>query len=351
LFTHVVNRLDLDFAYDFQSRETHRLNGRIAVAATVQSSAGWRRTIPLGGPVSFRGASGLASTTVELDSLLALLRTVEASTGVRSTYTLTLTPTVTTGGSVGGLPLHGVFAPAMTFSLNPLELQPLAPGAAISGGRVPASAFTRRASGTASGRRTEAMPLSLGILSLPVGAAREISLAAVALITVLVALLMGLARPRRRGESAVIRARYGGLIIPVERVWQQPGVAVIDVGDIEALVRIADHYDRSILHERTDYGEAFWVTDESGQFRYWIPAEDGLSAAGYADLTDGPAGLESLGWPEPVAAASPEDAPTLEFAALAGAIGDARATPGWGGGESVAYSEAPVAGEPGTRGG
>ncbi len=28
------------------------------------------------------------------------------------------------------------------------------------------------------------------------------------------------------------------------------------------------HYDRSILHEIEDDGEAFWVTDESGQFRY-----------------------------------------------------------------------------------
>jgi hypothetical protein len=160
------------------------------------------------------------------------------------------------------------------------------------------------------------MRLSLGPLSLSVGAAREISLVAVALIAALVALLMGLAQPRRRSESALIRARYGGLIIPVERVWQQPGVAVIDVADIEALVRIADHYDRSILHERTDYGEAFWVTDESGQFRYWIPAADGLSAEAYADLMDGQAGLEGIGSYEAGLAMSIEDAPTLEFAAL-----------------------------------
>jgi hypothetical protein len=49
-------------------------------------------------------------------------------------------------------------------------------------------------------------------------------------------------------------------------------VAVIDVADMEALVEIAERYDRSILHETTDDGEAFWVTDESGQFRYAVGA-------------------------------------------------------------------------------
>jgi hypothetical protein len=55
-------------------------------------------------------------------------------------------------------------------------------------------------------------------------------------------------------------------------VWQLPGVVVIDVADMEALVRIAEHYDRSILYEADDEGEAFWVTDESGQFRYAVGA-------------------------------------------------------------------------------
>jgi hypothetical protein len=69
-------------------------------------------------------------------------------------------------------------------------------------------------------------------------------------------------------------------------------VAVIDVADIEPLVRIAEHYDRSIPHERTDAGDAFWVADESGQFRFMLPGAgseaqqpDGLpSAADRAEM-------------------------------------------------------------------
>ena len=60
------------------------------------------------------------------------------------------------------------------------------------------------------------------------------------------------------------------MIVPVAQIWQQPGVAVIDVADFDSLLKIAAHYERSILHEHTEYGDAFWVTDESGQFRYAI---------------------------------------------------------------------------------
>jgi hypothetical protein len=77
------------------------------------------------------------------------------------------------------------------------------------------------------------------------------------------------------------------MIVPVARVWQLPGVPVIDVEDMESLAQIAEHYDRSILHEIAEDGEAFWVTDESGQFRYavgaWSGASEGEPAAGLTD--------------------------------------------------------------------
>ena len=62
------------------------------------------------------------------------------------------------------------------------------------------------------------------------------------------------------------------MIIPVAHVTPLRGVPVIDVADIDALARVAEHYDRSILHEKTERGETFWVADESGQFRYALGA-------------------------------------------------------------------------------
>ncbi len=304
LFTRVLRTVAVNVAYRLDSAAPHRASGRISLVAVLQSAQGWHRTIALGSPTSFHGSSARASATLNLETLLALTRSVEASTGVRSTYTLTLTPRILTRGTLDGLPLHASFAPPFAFTLNPLELQPIVHGSGGSAGRPPASAFMRSEGGTASGRRAQPMHISLGLFEMEVATAREIALGGVAIISCVIAALLGFVRPRRRDESAAIRARYGGLIIPVERVWQQPGVAVIDVADIEALVRIAEHYDRSILHELTDYGEAFWVTDESGQFRFWIGAAQERTAQATYEPVETVPGEEF----------SADTAPTLEFA-------------------------------------
>jgi hypothetical protein len=81
-------------------------------------------------------------------------------------------------------------------------------------------------------------------------------------------LVLAFMRPRRTDEAQAILARHGRSIVEVERVWQLPGTPVIDVADIDALVRIAEHYERTILFETAGEQDAFWVTDESGQFRY-----------------------------------------------------------------------------------
>ena len=101
--------------------------------------------------------------------------------------------------------------------------------------------------------------------------------------------------------------------MPVSAVWQQPGVTVIDVEDIDSLARIAVHYERSILHERAEYGDAFWVCDESGQFRYAVldplwqsPSADARWEPEPEPELAGPQPLEASGW-APSAAAPPQD--------------------------------------------
>ena len=182
---------------------------------------------------------------------------------------------------MNGLPVHTTFAPKIQFSLTPVEAQPVLSGSGSSafgspaGEQSAASLFNPSASDATTGSRSQPAFLSLGVAQLSVASARTVARNAIAVIVcVLLAILaclrplLALVRSRPRDESATIRARYGRMIVPVERVWQLPGVPVIDVADMEALAQIAEHYDRSILHETAQEGEAFWVADESGQFRY-----------------------------------------------------------------------------------
>jgi signal peptidase I len=293
LFTHVVRSARLQFAYDFSSAAPHRLDARGWLSATVASTSGWHTTVPLGPATAISGDSGVVRGRLDIGSLLALVDRVESVTAVRGAYTLAITPHVALGGRLAGAPLEGSFAPASKFALNGLEIRPVTASGAPSEAASATTSFEHSASGTVTARRSRPAHIVLGPLSLTVGAARAIALGGLALIAIALCVALALAaRPRRQGPVAAILSRYGGAIVPVDCVWQQPGVAVIDVADMDSLARIAAHYERSILHERTEYGDAFWVSDESGQFRYAV-LDDGWVAPEQAEYQPDEAGRAS----------------------------------------------------------
>ncbi len=298
LFAHVLNAVDFSFAYHLHAAGRRSLSGSASLAATVLSSDGWHTTLQLAAPTRFHGSRALVTGTLDLTSLLALVHSVETATKANGTYTLTLLPRVSVSGRVDTVPVRTTFAPKVQFSLTPIEAQPAVAGGgsitAPSGEDTAPSMFSPSAAGSATGTRSQPASLSLGLGQLSVASAR--ALARDALVIVVCAVLaafaylrlaLALDRSQPRDESASIRARYGRMIVPVARVWQLPGVPVIDVEDMEALAQIAEHYDRSILHEVAEDGEAFWVTDESGQFRYavgvWAGTSQGEPAEGMTD--------------------------------------------------------------------
>ena len=278
LFTRVVNDVSVRFDYQLDTAAKQALAGTAYLSANVASTSGWHTTLALGSATRFHGNHATVTATLGLNSLFDLLHRVQATTGMTSGYTLTLVPHVSVHGTIDSKPVHATFAPLVPFTVTPLEVQPVVAGAgAATAAAQPAmSPFTPSASGTVKGSDYKPLYLSLGFARPSVDTARRIALGGIALVVLVLLAILALPRPRRKSESTAIRSRYGRMVVQVERVWQLPGVPVIDVADMDALARIAEHYDRSILHETTDEGEAFWVTDESGQFRYavgaWAPA-------------------------------------------------------------------------------
>ncbi|HTU77834.1 MAG TPA: signal peptidase I [Solirubrobacteraceae bacterium] len=325
LFTKVLSAVQLRFAYQFASKARSSLAGTAQLAATVTSTSGWQTTFPLAAPTRFRGRHALVTGTLDLGSLLALMHSVQTTTRVSGVYTLAIAPQVRAAGSVERVPMHTKFSPELKFTLSELEARPLLSGSgSLIAAQSPSKQFTPSASGSVRGVRRTPQVLALGIARPSVATARTIALAAIViLLGAMLAMLafmrplLALLGPARHGESAAIRARYGRLIVPVARVSQLPGVPVIDVVDMDALARIADHYDRSILHERRPGCDAFWVTDESGQFRYALGA-DAASAREREPRPQQPyASAADAGAAVPAAAQAPAagaQAPTASFA-------------------------------------
>ncbi len=300
LFAHVLNAVDFSFAYRLHAAGRHALAGSASLAALVTSTTGWHTTLLLSPPTRFRGTRALVTGTLDLTSLLALVHSVETATKASGADTLTLLPRVRASGRVNGVPVHTTFAPKVQFALTPIEAQPVVAGggplttASPSGEQAALSLFSPSASGSATGTHSRPASLSLGFAQLSVTSARTLARDALAIVlcavlAALACLRLALGRSQPRDESASILARYGRMIVPVARVWQLPGVPVIDVEDMESLAQIAEHYDRSILHEIAEDGEAFWVTDESGQFRYalgvWAAVAEDEPAEQFAEET------------------------------------------------------------------
>jgi signal peptidase I len=353
LFTHVLRGVDFRFAYRFDTAAQHSLTGKASLIATVASTSGWHTTLPLGQPTYIHGDHALVTGTLDLTSLVALVHDVDTTTAVSGSYTLTIVPHVSANGSVDLMPLHTTFAPKIQFTLSELEAQPLvaAAGASAAAAQSAASMFTPSSSGSVTGTRYQPLYLSFKLTRLSVATARTIALSGIVLVVLALMAALALVRPRLRDALAAIRARYGHLIVPVERVWQLPGVAVIDVADMDALAHIAGHYDRSILYELTEHGHTFWVTDESGQFRFVLdaPAPVVEAAVEHAPALALAPELEheiaAPAWSAEQQSSPPswEESPTAELAAVPAWTADAEPAaiaPVWA--ESVAEEPAPA---------
>jgi hypothetical protein len=308
LFTRVVNKVNVRFEYQLSASAKESLAGTASLSANVASTSGWHTTLALGSSTHFRGNHATVTATLDLHSLFDLLDRVQTTTGMSTGYTLTLVPHVSTHGTIDSQPLHASFAPPVPFTVTALEVQPVVAGSSVAANatKPSTSPFTPSAAGTVKGTDYKPLYLSLAFARPTVATTRRIALGGIALVVLALLAILALPRPRRKSESTTIRSRYGRMIVQVDRVWQLPGVPVIDVADMDALARIAGHYDRSILHEIGAEGEAFWVTDESGQFRYAVGGWTGqVETTGAVDTTDAvdtmdaadaePAPFESIG--------------------------------------------------------
>ena len=227
--------------------------------------------LPLAAERRFVNGGSTVSGVLDLRRLERIVEEVQALTGSGQTaYTVAVLPRVDVAGRVGGEPVDATFAPALTFDVGDLRLQPSIEG---SEGVGP---FAPREPGT--GTRAAPAELSLGA-ALALGRERAARLAARA---------RGTAAPRwaraRRGarpadadEHERIRTRYGHLLLPVSSrsgSWEH----AIELAEIEALVRLAEHQGKLILHVVEGGDRSYVVEDGSTVYRYRVHAPEPVAA-------------------------------------------------------------------------
>ena len=266
VFTRLVDDLELAFRYLLSTRVPDRVRGTIELDAVVSDTSGWTRTLPVAPSRRFSGDAVTAAGTFDVQEFEKLVESARTLTEAPlASITVNVRPVVHVTGAVGGTRVDESFAPVLTFSYDGTTLRPVPARDAQPDAAPPYD--PRR---EVSGRETVARPLGLGPLSLGVADARRIALLGI-LVSLVVVGLGGLlvARARNDGSAARIARKYGARIVPA-RATVPAERWVTELDDMDALVRIADAYERVILHLVENGDDVYLVDDGVAVYRYRV---------------------------------------------------------------------------------
>jgi signal peptidase I len=258
VFANLVKRFDVNFHYGLSALASASVSGKARLDATLTDGHGWNRRLSLAPTERFSGSNTTVSGSVNVDEVMSLIRRFEDLTGDHSTaYQLLVTPHVAVHGIVGDQLVKEAFTPTLTFEVTSSRLR-------LAGGADGANDNTlvRTRSGTGTTTRQH----SLG--SLGISTARRAALIGLP-ASILLALIGGylFLVARNNDEVSLIRRRYGAWIIDVAPSTRAAHVER-RVESIDALARIAERYERLILHEQRERAHAFLVEDGGLVYRY-----------------------------------------------------------------------------------
>ena len=264
VFLRVIHRVQARFDYRVGSAYPAALEGSGTLDAVVSDGNGWQRRIPLSTAGRVHDGKLSLHGVLDLRSVWATIDRFERDTGVHNTaYHLALAPLIHAHGSAAGKPVRVAFAPRLEFDLDALRLQ-LA--------HTPASNALTRSASTA-GSRTEQAVVHLAGHAVRVSTLRPVGLLILGVGAALLAVATILVLGGRRGDEVdEIERRYGDLLVDVAS--RQRLSCDRRVASFAALARIAERYDRLILHESHAEGHSYLVEDAGVVFRYDVGTFD-----------------------------------------------------------------------------
>ena len=285
----LVPALEVAASYRVTTSAAVALRGMRSVDAVLSTPDGWSRTVPLVPAGPFRGNAFDVTAHLDLAEFARVIRDVEGATHVPiGGYTLTVRVDVHLAGAVAGQPVDQRIAPALAFSVDDhlVRLTQNQSGTPATGEPQPAGESAAGGSGSdetagrpqvtetaGSVRVSDRVPAAFTLRGHRVPAA-ELRWwpPAVGGVLLLVCLGLGLAgRGRRQGrvdDEFGHLNRYEPHLLHTEPVAPADGRTVIDLDSIDALARVAERYERFILHSESGPEHNFLVDDGTTLYRY-----------------------------------------------------------------------------------
>lgn len=270
VYLRLVHRLPVAFAYRLEAARPGPLGGTGELEARLRDDEGWTHRIVLSPTQAFDGRTVTLHGVLDLTRIQRVIAAFERETGEHNTlYHLSLDANVHMHGTVAARPISSSFSPSLAFDLDQLRLAVSAPAASTDPTAPPPSNSLVQSAG---GAGTRVVTNSLHALGRSVTVARARRLATLLGIVGLVLAGLGgllMLLGRRDHEVETIRRKYEDWIVDVMPRDRPAGVER-RVASMAALARLAEQYDRLILHERRDEGDAFLVEDDGIAYTYLV---------------------------------------------------------------------------------
>lgn len=261
VFRRLVRRLDVSFEYRFSSAQASSVRGGIALDAVLSDGEGWTRTLPLAAVQPFGGDEARIEGSLDLrriDRAVARLRSL-TGTG-EATFQVGLRASVQVFGYAGSTVVDERFAPELPLTYDGLALR-LRPGDDKTSLLHPRQELDT----------TRTVPTRLGVEPIARSTADTRALAALGIVAALLLAGVGGLVLARRSITEAQRAsrRFGSRLVDAEAVVPD-GRWVTDVHDADSLARIAEHYDRVVLHTVEAGTDVYLVDDGVTVYRYRV---------------------------------------------------------------------------------
>jgi hypothetical protein len=237
------------------------------IARVMDEQSGWQRTIPMNERTTFTGSSFSAASNLDLCQIVSLVNTLKEETGLRaSNFTLEVIPQVVLTASALGNQIVDSFEPRLVFRFDDVHFSLSAPEVQDD----PLHALKQ-----SSAENSNIEPNTLPLLGWEprIGTIRVVAL--VGLLVSLAGLLVAgsyLFRTAQQSQEALIRLKYGGLLVNVYERDLAPASMLIDVTTIDELAKLAERHNTVILHMALNFIHYYMVQCNGLTYRYVFSA-------------------------------------------------------------------------------
>ena len=266
LFPKLTCQVNFAFDYLFESDQIQNLNGKQSISAIVlEQSTGWQREIPLSPPTSFTGNAFSANNTLDICQVIAMTENFETLTEIHPHhYSLIISPEIQTNGYVAGTILTDTFSPQMVFQFDRLHFSVVTDD-------TETSPMLPEQEGMVQIPRVESNTLDLFGQSFQVYKVRELSIAGLVLSILTVGVMTWyFSTLSRQSQAAMIRVRYGSMLVDTNE--KEPGQSIpeIEVSAIEDLAKLAERNNGVILHYADDTDHDYLVHADHTVYKFTL---------------------------------------------------------------------------------